>query len=291
MYINDLYLPAHVYLHSDPDAPVLTKQNLSLILKACLVSGYGSKAGAGWTMPYEDAAAGKRVFRPTIYGELDNYLRIADGNAQAVVQSYETMSDVDNGEKVVELAQPYMYGKSKFSGRWALVATERSFIMWTDGRYDSAAESGGTILFYGDSGQSDDGSKCCVLAHSGGAYNDGSFASPFVSNGIYPTDITDTRARNAASAYYPGQIAAEPLFVSLFGLGMAVSGEYTAPIYLRYADKLYSLPGVHTNTRPRNNLETVNDDGAAYLTMHAYGWANLKRYMARVLVRSDKWRY
>ena len=62
MYANDLEMPVTLYRSTDDDAPALTKSNLSLILKACLVTGYGSKPGAGWTMPYEDAAASKRVF-------------------------------------------------------------------------------------------------------------------------------------------------------------------------------------------------------------------------------------
>ena len=56
MYANNLEMPVTLYRSTDDDAPALTKSNLSLILKACLVTGYGSKPGAGWTMPHEDAS-------------------------------------------------------------------------------------------------------------------------------------------------------------------------------------------------------------------------------------------
>lgn len=291
MYVNDLYLPAKVYLHTDDEAPVLTAQNLSLVLKACLVTGYGSKPSAGWSMSFEDAAAGKRVFRPAIHGNLDNFLRVVDGNAQAVVQSYSDMSDIDNGNKVLELSQAYMYAKRNFVGRWAIVATERSIVMWTGSHYNDSADTTGAMLFYGDSGQSDNGKKCCVLAHSGGSYNDGSFASLFYSDGVYPHNA-ESASRTAAAAISVGQAASEPKFASLFGLADdAIEGEYLAPIYARYNSRLHSIPGIYTNTQPRNNLDTFADEGAEYIVLHSYGWQSLRRHMARLVVRTDKWRY
>lgn len=291
MYINDLYLPARVYLHSDTDAPQLTAQNLSLVLKACLVTGYGSKPAAGWTMPYEDAAAGKRVFHPAIYGTQDNYLRIADGNTQAVVQSYTDMSGIDTGDKVLELSQPYMYAKRNFSGAWALIATERSFILWTDSHYNGEPGKIGTLLFYGDSGQSHDGSKCTVLAHSGGSYNDGSFLTPFWS--VPYLGDHEHSARVTAQAFVAGQGTGEIAFNSLFArdTNNTIDGEYLAPLYARFAGKLYSIPGIHTNTQNRNNLDTFADEGAEYRILHAHGWTNLQRHLSRIAVRTDKWRY
>ena len=73
MYVNNIEMPVTLYLSSDDQAPVLTNANLSVILKACLVTGYGAKHGAGWTMPYEDAASNTRVFAPKHAGELDSY--------------------------------------------------------------------------------------------------------------------------------------------------------------------------------------------------------------------------
>ena len=46
MYANNLEMPVTLYRSTDDDAPALTKSNLSLILKACLVTGYGNKPGA-----------------------------------------------------------------------------------------------------------------------------------------------------------------------------------------------------------------------------------------------------
>lgn len=44
----------NIYYSTDTGAPALTGRAGSLynLLKACLVTGYGSKAAAGWTNPY-----------------------------------------------------------------------------------------------------------------------------------------------------------------------------------------------------------------------------------------------
>ena len=112
MYVNNIEMPVTLYLSSDDQAPVLTNANLSVILKACLVTGYGSKTGAGWTLPYEDAAANTRVFAPKHAGELDSYLRIKDnGGGASSVQAYREMTGIDTGEKILELSSPYKYGQ------------------------------------------------------------------------------------------------------------------------------------------------------------------------------------
>lgn len=56
-----------IYRSTDPGAPALPANSSYIrasffmdIIKQCLVTGYGSKAGAGWTLRYEDTTANKR---------------------------------------------------------------------------------------------------------------------------------------------------------------------------------------------------------------------------------------
>ena len=48
--------PVQFYSWQDKDAPQLSNNDgvIKTILKACLVTGYGDKKGAGWQMPFED---------------------------------------------------------------------------------------------------------------------------------------------------------------------------------------------------------------------------------------------
>ena len=54
---NPVKYPVKYYSWQDTQAPQLSNVDgaIKTILKACLVTGYGSKAGAGWTALFEDA--------------------------------------------------------------------------------------------------------------------------------------------------------------------------------------------------------------------------------------------
>ena len=283
MYANNLEMPVTLYRSTDDDAPALTKSNLSLILKACLVTGYGSKPGAGWTMPHEEAAAGKRIFAPAKTGELDSYLRVHDQSGVSRVAAYRQMSDIDNGEAILELATPYKHGQgNQWSGRWAVVASARSVIVWVEGGYDSPGRNG-MMLYYGDTTSTDNGSRALILAHSGGTYNDGSHSSMFFD--------ASSSASAKAKSYRDDSGAQAQDFFSLFTPPRETTGQYVAPVLLQRGERLYAVPGVHTNTRAADNLTVIDDEGAQYIILHSYGWSDIDKSFARLAVRTDKWRY
>lgn len=286
MYANNLEMPAHLYLSSDDDAPALTKTNLSLILKACLVTGYGNKPGAGWTMPHEDAAASKRVFAPAKTGELDSYLRVADQSGQSRVAAYRQMSDIDNGEAILELATPYKHGQGRqWSGRWAVVATARGVVVWVEDGYNAAQP--GMMLCYGDSSSADNGSRTLILAHSGGEFDDGSHGSLF----HWPGKSDSGRGYAQARSYRDDTGAQAQDFFGLFAVLRETAGQYLAPVMLQRGERLYAVPGVYCNTRAADNLALIDDEGAQYIVLHSYGWRSLDDNFSRLAVRTDKWRY
>ena len=286
MYANDLEMPAHLYLSSDDDAPALTKTNLSLILKACLVTGYGNKPGAGWTMPHEDAAASKRVFAPAKTGELDSYLRVADQSGQSRVAAYRQMSDIDNGEAILELATPYKHGQGRqWSGRWAVVASARGVVVWVEDGYNAAQP--GMMLCYGDTTSADNGSRTLILAHSGGEFDDGSHGSLF----HWPGKSDSGRGYAQAKIYRDDGGAQPQDFISLFAAPRETAGQYIAPVLLQRGERLHGVPGVHTNTRAADNLTVIDDEGAQYIILHSYGWTGLDDDFSRLAVRTDRWRY
>lgn len=283
MYANDLEMPVTLYRSTDDDAPALTKSNLSLILKACLVTGYGSKPGAGWTMPYEDAAASKRIFAPAKTGELDSYLLVHDNNGTSRVAAWRDYAAIDNAPPALELATPYKHGQSKqWSGRWVVVASARSVIVWVEGGYDSPGRNG-MMLYYGDTTSADNGSRALLLAHSGGTYNDGSHSSMF--------QYRDAKASAAAKSYRDDTGAQEQGFFGLFAAPRETAGQYVAPVLLQRGERLYAVPGVHTNTRAADNLTVIDDEGAQYIILHSYGWSDIDKSFARLAVRTDHWRY
>lgn len=96
-------MTVRVYQASDAGAPVFTSAPGSLlnVLSKCLVEGYGSKAGAGWTKPFVNAANTIAAFKQG--GGNNRLLRVDDTAAATTsqrytrVRGYETMSDIDTG--------------------------------------------------------------------------------------------------------------------------------------------------------------------------------------------------
>jgi hypothetical protein len=85
------------YRSTDASAPVLTGEagKLNALLKSILVDGYGAKAAAGWTMPY-NSGTDYAVFRPG--AGLQHYLWVHDIPAQmSRVVGYVSMSSVVAG--------------------------------------------------------------------------------------------------------------------------------------------------------------------------------------------------
>ena len=199
------------------------------------------------------------------------------------VAAYRQMSDIDNGEAILELATPYKHGQSKqWSGRWVVVASARSVIVWVEGGYDSPGRNG-IMLDYGDTTSTDNGSRALLLAHSGGTYNDGSHSSMF--------QYRDAKASAAAKSYRDDTGAQAQDFFSLFAQALQVAGQYVAPVLLQRGERLYAVPGVHTNTRAADNLTVIDDEGAQYIILHSYGWSDIDKSFARLAVRTDHWRY
>jgi hypothetical protein len=59
-------LPVTMYRGADLGAPIIRPTSVAdwlIILKACLVDGYGTKAALGWTLEFEDVGTGKAVFK------------------------------------------------------------------------------------------------------------------------------------------------------------------------------------------------------------------------------------
>lgn len=128
-------MPTTVYHSSDAGAPSLSNVAGSLvtILDACLVTGYGAKPGAGWTIEY--TGTNQRSYKQPV-GTLGYYLNVSDTNTTfAEVRGYETMTAFNTGSGAFPNAgvvPTYTWAKaSAASCPWTVVANERGFYWWT----------------------------------------------------------------------------------------------------------------------------------------------------------------
>lgn len=153
-------MPVTVYQSSDPSAPVLTGAIGSLInvLSACLVTGYGSQPGAGWTMPF--SSSNTIVYRAG--GGNQRFLQVVDSIAtDARVVGYENMTGPTSGTGPFPTASQVSGGLFIHKGvagsvprPWIIVATEYCFYAFIDGSLTTSdlAGTGSTqsFTFFGD---------------------------------------------------------------------------------------------------------------------------------------------
>lgn len=168
-----------IYSSTDASAPVLDGQvgSLLTVLRAVLVTGYGSKAAAGWSEPF--AAAGNiGVFRNNsavgtgAYYRFDDSASSAGVGKTAVIRGYKSMTGLSAGTDAFptvgqEAAGLYIRKSSAASATarpWWIVACRRWAYLFIDS--NSVGIEGAQPYFLGDleSMRPSDAYHCAVMA-------------------------------------------------------------------------------------------------------------------------------
>ena len=171
------YLPANLYLHSDSNAPKSAKaaDNFSTLLKACLVTGYGDKPSAGWTLLFEDTSKNTKVFRSPALTERSFDVRVVDNGTSATVQVCFDMTSINDVSNLkLQCDTPFRYNVAAPTGRWALIATSRGFWFFNELNHANPPpiNQSGTYIFCGDTSSDSTGRKALYLKHTGGTWGD-----------------------------------------------------------------------------------------------------------------------
>lgn len=127
-------LPVTVYRHTDVGAPPLATRTSEWIdiLKACLVTGYGSKSPLGWSLEFEGAysAAFKNK---TSDGGSGCFFRFSDYNGANSVSGYadiniaKDMSSIDTFTDRLQLRRIRFSSNSYYVSGWTIIGTSRGF--------------------------------------------------------------------------------------------------------------------------------------------------------------------
>ena len=127
-FLNPTPAPVRLYSHTDSEAPQLPANDwtgaLKTILKACLVTGYGGKPGAGWTLREE--SDNKAIFRAGDPAISPVELEVDSGNI--------TITTFDlhwQGVKQGIVSNWAMGQLNRYTGvaGWYLVASARGFVL------------------------------------------------------------------------------------------------------------------------------------------------------------------
>jgi len=145
-------MPATITLYqsTDASAPALsnTAGSLIAVLRACLVTGYGAKAAAGWTEAY--TGTNKVAFRmATGVGKNGVYLQIADSSTtDSLLRGYGAMTDVDTGTEPFGLLSTSTCVVKTATQAWKVVATDTYFYLFMG--YGAVFwSSSGSQMFFG----------------------------------------------------------------------------------------------------------------------------------------------
>ncbi len=125
-----------VYRWDNDQAPVgdpNVRGSWCKVLKACLVTGYGDKPGAGWTMPFADADETVIILRNNETEGTGNILQV-DCKSHTLSQKIgftaaETCSDETTLFNIF-LRKHYI---KPFSSKWVVIADDRFFYLFQEG--------------------------------------------------------------------------------------------------------------------------------------------------------------
>ncbi|HBD03531.1 hypothetical protein [uncultured Psychrobacter sp.] len=167
-------VPVKVYKWDDADAPVLDKSVgcIGTILKACLVTGYGTKESAGWTLTHEDTASKTKILGFDDMTGLPVSLRLKSEDANTMgVQLVKDVVSANDATVIIECETRFKFFGSKLTGEWTVIASEKGFWFFAQILHQHApANETGVFLFAGTvPGML---SSAFVIKHTGGTFAD-----------------------------------------------------------------------------------------------------------------------
>ena len=148
---NPVKYPVKYYSWQDNQAPQLTNVDgiIKTILKACLVTGYGSKTGAGWTALFEDAY--RIVLRRPLRTGNPPDIKIENGTITGTTVRHRIVAqDNPSGlDDATELSAVNLIARDGSSGKeWHCIVTDFAFLLcYQMGRNSDTVKN--NVLFVG----------------------------------------------------------------------------------------------------------------------------------------------
>jgi hypothetical protein len=151
-------MTVRIYRSTDPGAPQLgttVDGSLAIILKACLVTGYGAKVAAGWTAPWEDT---NQIALQMGAGSSGRILAIDDSVDYRYAYTFacKTFTDMDNNTEKFPIDFSHSdynnawfkrYTTSEEYGSWVVIASS-AFVYWFNPTFADNYSMAGE--FFGD---------------------------------------------------------------------------------------------------------------------------------------------
>lgn len=264
--LTPIKMPVKMYKSTDAGAPTIAGAGSMMnIFKACLVTGYGTKDGAGWTMPFENTTT--KVFRPEVGIETDFYLQCtADNGSQVKTKVYSDMTAADTGTLMMETETAFVHG---FAGsrKWVLLATTRCVWIFIDTNGTRGSNNWGAYFTVGDTGFSSDAKKLLFYKHTGGTWGLGDFERGTILEDGYPS-YGGVHARIYDPVNGVRTITQAGMTSFFNGITNSTKNPIGSQIFIKADADLYEIPLLaSSNSVVLNNLDEVQSTDGSFLAV------------------------
>lgn len=122
--------PARLYSSSDSDAPQITNADgaIKTILKACLVTGYGDRASAGWITLFDDGNQMVLRLPDAVQAIGCPDLKVENGDGKYRIVSQNNPTGLDDATEIASV--PLLSRSSYLLPEWHLIATDIGFVFY-----------------------------------------------------------------------------------------------------------------------------------------------------------------
>lgn len=192
-----------IYRSSDSSAPALEGVTGSLVtlLDACLVNGYGSQSGAGWTIAYTNTS--KRVYRNSTSLGTGFYLNVDDSASasgavaqEALMTGFQSATAIGTGTGQFPTSAQLNYGigavvcrksntASSTTRNWTLIADPTCFYLFVEtGDYTAPIQT--CCFMFGDfySYSSTDTHNCMIVGRNTQNSSSNQYEWSAIANGL-----------------------------------------------------------------------------------------------------------
>lgn len=281
-------IPVTLYRSSDTGAPQLSKTTRSVgnIIKTCLVTGYGNKAGAGWTLKHEDLGTQTRVlgFNDGTPNSLFLRLQTEDANTMGV-QLVNNVTDANVANVVIQCETRFKFFSSKLTGEWAIIANEKGFWFFAQISHTRGTpQETGVFLFAGVlAGMRSD---AFVIKHTSGSFADTDPDRFGISN-----TSTDRGASALAGVKFEGMTTFSAIPQSMWkGYGNSTPDNISTPLFFTGAADIYKMPVYSPSRSDFLNFEMagINTNMMNFCTSTIYPPENGRE---NAFIPIDYWEY
>lgn len=299
-FLNPVSEPVMRFSSTDADAPQIDYNSrvagdVKTVLKACLVTGYGATASAGWSITNEVDHVAEFV-SPSV-AMSDYRLGIDDTSTSSTTWYYQYQDTKTNPDYNAPSKSFSYIDKSHASNGWELLVTGRGIIFVEHLYYTDADDIVNRITCFTQS-------KSALSSNSGKNmifFNVGYNAPMGVANSFYSTSKHVHCKIESESSAYMSSATNNMLYTNEYDLDKAVV-DLVAPIYISTSGRnlfLGQLPPVLSkvvnNSSDVYGSSDYNLDGRPVLKVcAAYSHpssAVVTKYCRIFLIKTDYWEY